>query len=296
MKKISFLLAVTAILINACNNNNESDAYGNFSATEILLSSEASGTIIKKNMSEGEVVDSAALAYIIDTVQNHLKKKELYARRKSIIAKKANIAAQIAVLEEQKKAVQEDLQRVEKMLQDGAASEKQKDDLKNKLQVIEKQIAQVRTNNSGINAEVAALEANIDQVEDAIQRAMVRVPVAGTILNTYAEIGETVAMGKPLLKMANLDKMELKAYFSGDQLPLLKIGDKVDVLTDDGTGGFQKLEGRISSISSNAEFTPKIIQTRKERVNLVYAVKISVKNNGTLKINMPGEVKLISEN
>ena len=236
------------------------------------------------------------MAYIIDTVQNHLKKKELYARRKSIIAKKANIAAQIAVLEEQKKAVQEDLQRVEKMLQDGAASEKQKDDLKNNLQVIEKQIAQVRTNNSGINAEVAALEANIDQVEDAIQRAIVRVPVAGTILNTYAEIGETVAMGKPLLKIANLDEMELKAYFSGDQLPLLKIGDKVFVLADDGKGGFQKFEGRISSISSNAEFTPKIIQTRKERVNLVYAVKISVKNNGSLKINMPGEVKLISEN
>ncbi len=296
MKKISILLALTAIMINACNNDDESDAYGNFSAIEILLSSETNGTIIKKNVSEGEVVDSGKLAYVIDTMQNHLKIRELYARRNSILSKKANIAAQIAVLEEQKKAVQEDMDRIEKMLKDGAASKKQQDDLKNNLQILEKQIIQVKTNYSGIDAEVAALEANIDQVEDVTERAMVRVPVSGTILNTYAEIGETVAMGKPLLKMANMDEMELKAYFSGDQLPLLRIGEQVVVLTDDGTGGFQKLEGKISSIASNAEFTPKIIQTRKERVNLVYAVKISVKNNGTLKINMPGEVKLLSEN
>jgi len=297
MRKISIVLAVIAIIFNACNNGNEeSDAFGNFSATEILLSSEANGKILIKNVSEGDIIDSGTLAYVIDTVQNHFKKLELNARKNSVLAKKSNVAAQIAVLEEQKKAVNEDLKRVEKMLKEGAASKKQWDDLNNKLQIMEKQIIQVKTNYSSIDAEVIALEAAIDQVTESIERASVHTPVEGTILNTYAELGETVAMGKPLLKIADLDEMELKAYFSGDQLPLLNIGAKVEVLADDGAGGFQKLEGKISSIASNAEFTPKIIQTREERVNLVYAVKISVKNNGTLKINMPGEVKLLSEN
>ncbi|MGD2033906.1 MAG: HlyD family efflux transporter periplasmic adaptor subunit, partial [Bacteroidales bacterium] len=170
-----------------------------------------------------------------------------------------------------------------------------KDDLNNNLQILEKQINQVKTNYSGINAEVAALEATIDQVEEAVSRAIVRAPVQGTVLNTYAETGETVAAGKPVLKLADLDVMELKAYFSGDQLPLLRIGDEVEVLTDKETGGLRTYRGRISSIASQAEFTPKIIQTRAERVNLVYAVKIRVKNDGSLKINMPGEVKLLSE-
>lgn len=296
MRIIHLLLTVIAVFISACNSSNDkSDAYGNFSATEIMLSSEVSGKILKKNISEGDIIEAGTLAYVTDTIQSHLKKRELYARKKSILAKKTNIAAQIAVLEEQKKAVKEDLGRVEKMLKDGAASKKQWDDLNNKLQIMEKQIIQVRTNYSSIDAESIALDANIDLVKETIERAIVRTPVKGTILNTYAEAGESVSPGRPLLKIADLELMELKAYFSGAQLTLIKIGDKVEVLTDDGAGGIRSFEGKISSIASNAEFTPKIIQTREERINLVYAVKILVKNDGTLKINMPGEVRVLTE-
>ncbi|MBA7588799.1 hypothetical protein ES708_30868 [subsurface metagenome] len=180
------------------------------------------------------------------------------------------------------------------MLEDGAASKKQWDDLNNKLLITEKQILKVRTNYTAIDAEMAIVDANIEKIEDMIQRAIVCTPVKGTILAMYAEQGETIAIGRPLLRIADLEVMELKAYFSGDQLPLLKIGEKVDVFTDDGSGGIRKFEGTISSIASEAEFTPKIIQTREERVNLVYAVKIRVINDGTLKINMPGEVRLVS--
>ncbi len=296
MKKICLTLTIIALVTNACNyNHDESDAYGNFSATEILLTSEANGKVLKKNITEGDMVDSGVCAYVIDTVQNHLKKRELSARKKSVLAKKSNVAAQIAVLEIQKQAVKEDLGRIEKMLEDGAASKKQWDDLNNKLQIMEKQIIQVKTNYLSIDAEAKAIDAGIDQVEELIGRAIVRTPLRGTILDTYAEPGETVSLGKPLLKIADLEVMELKAYFSGNQLPLLKIGEKVEVFADDGSGGLHSFEGKISSIASHAEFTPKIIQTREERVNLVYAVKILVKNDGTLKMNMPGEVRLLSE-
>jgi len=296
MRKICFLLFIMIAGLYACkNNHNESDAYGNFSATEILLSSEVNGRIIKMNVSEGDIVDSGIIVYVIDTFQNHLKKLEMDARKKSIVAKKSNITAQIAVLMEQKKAVEEDLIRVNKMLKDGAASEKQRDDLQSKLQIIEKQITQVSTGYSSIDAEAKALDAGIAQIEEMINRAIIHSPIKGTILDTYAELGESVVMGSPLLKIADLETMELKAYFSGGQLPLLKIGETVEVFVDDGTGGLRKYYGIISSISDHAEFTPKIIQTREERVNLVYGVKIQVKNDGILKINMPGEVKLLQE-
>ena len=295
MKKVSLIILSLAVLLSACTNDNESDAYGNFSATEILMSSEANGKILKKFITEGELIDSGTVTYVIDTIQNHLKRQELLARKKSVIAKRSNITAQTAVLEEQKKALLEDLDRIEKMLNEGAASQKQWDDLNNKLRILEKQIIQIQTNYASIDAEAIALEAAIDQVEEAIQRAVVRSPVKGTVLNAFAEAGETVSAGKPLLKIADLQVMELKAYFSGDQLPLISIGDEVEVLADDGRGGLKSYNGKISYIASNAEFTPKIIQTRQERVNLVYAVKILVNNDGTLKINMPGEVKLLKE-
>lgn len=292
MKNISLILVITAVLITACNNNNDSDAYGNFSATEILVSSETNGKILEKFVREGETIDSGTIVFVVDTVQSYLKKRELLARKKAVIAKKSNVAAQIEVLKEQKQALKEDIQRIEKMLAEGAASKKQLDDLNNNLRILDRQIAQVETNYASIDAEILALEVGVDQVADAINRAIVHSPVEGTVLNTFAETGETVAAGKPLLKIADLQVMELKAYFSGDQLPLIKLGDEVNVFADDGSGGLRQYAGIISMISSNAEFTPKIIQTKEERVNLVYAVKILVENDGSLKINMPGEVKL----
>jgi HlyD family secretion protein len=293
MRSVFYLLLVFTLFAVSCTNrNNESDAYGNFTATEILISSETSGKVVARYVNEGENVDSGAVVFIIDTLQNYLKIKELQARKSSIEAKKSNLSAQIAVLSEQRNGLVNDVNRFRKMLSEGAASQKQIDDLSNNLKILDKQIDQVRTNYASVDAEFSAMDASIAQVNDLILRSKVNVPSSGTILESYAEAGESVAPGKSLLKLADLSTMQLKAYFSGNQLPKLSIGQEVQVLVDNGDGGERTFPGIISWISPNAEFTPKIIQTREERVSLVYAVKISVQNDGTIKINMPGEVKL----
>lgn len=293
MRSITYL--VLALIAVSCGNGEpESDAYGNFTAIEIMVSAETSGRILLKNVNEGKTLSKGDIAYVIDTVQSYLKKEELLARRKAILAKKANIRAQITVFEEQDLALKNDIDRFEKMLVDGAVSQKQLDDLKNKSTILKKQIDQVRTNYSSIEAEVAAIDAAIKQVADLLDRATVKAPADGTILETYAEVGEVVAQGKPLFKLADLRSMEMKAYFSSDQLASLKIDDEIEVLVDDGEGGLKSLTGTISWIASSAEFTPKIIQTREERVNLVFAVKILVPNDGSVRINMPGEVRLVN--
>jgi HlyD family secretion protein len=295
MKTVNyFFLGLLALSVGCGNNRNTSDAYGNFTATEILISAESAGKVIGKYIDEGTLLKSNDIAYVIDTVQNSLKKDELVARKRSILAKSSGFTAQIEVLNEQAKSLENDLDRFTKMFKDGASTRKQLDDLTTQLDVVRKQIIQVKTNFASVDADASATNASIAQVEDMIRRSVVTSPTKGTVLETYAEIGESVIPGKPLFKIADLDEMELKAYFSGRQLPLLKIGNKVDVFTDDGNGNIRQSTGIIDWISSEAEFTPKIIQTREERLNLVYAVKVRVKNDGSIKINMPGEVKIVS--
>lgn len=296
MRSLLYLLTGIATIVAGCSRDEESDAYGNFTATEIFISSETAGKVLAKLANEGENIESGATAYIIDTIQNCLKRDELVARKNSVVAKRANLNAQIAVLSEQRSALVNDVDRFRKMYAEGAASQKQLDDLTNNLKIMDKQIDQVKTNYAAVEAEISATEASIAQINDLIVRACVKAPSGGTVLETYAETGEAVAPGKFLLKLADLRTMELKAYFSGDQLPQLVIGQEVEVLVDNGNEEMRSLQGTISWISSNAEFTPKIIQTRKERVNLVYAVKIKVINDGTIKINMPGEVRITKKN
>lgn len=292
MKTVKNILLGLLLISAGCKNNNAPDAYGNFTATEILISSESAGKIICKNINEGSILHEGAIAYVIDTIQNKLMADELIARKRSILAKSLGFTAQISVLSEQKKSLETDLDRFSNMFKVGASTQKQIDDLKSQLDVLNKQIEQVKTNYGSVDADVAASNASIAQIRDMINRAVIKSPVNGTVLETYAELGETVPIGKPLFKIADLDEMLLKAYFGGKQLPLLKLGDNVIVLLDDGKGGIRTLPGTVDWISSDAEFTPKIIQTREERLNLVYAVKIRVKNDGSIKINMPGEVKL----
>jgi HlyD family secretion protein len=297
MRSLLYLFSGMVIIAAGCSNRDQqSDAYGNFTATEILISSETAGKVLAKLVTEGEIVDSGITAYIIDTLQNCLKKDELEARKNSVYAKETNLTAQIAVLSEQRSALVNDVDRFRKMFAEGAASQKQIDDLSNSLKIMDKQIDQVKTNYASVEAEITAMEASIAQVEDLIMRSKVKAPSNGTVLETYAETGESVAPGKFLLKLADLRTMELKAYFSGDQLSQIKIGQEVEVLVDNGKGEMRSIHGTISWISPNAEFTPKIIQTHEERVSLVYAVKISVVNDGTIKINMPGEVRIIQKN
>lgn len=292
MKTVYLTSLALLVTLAGCNNKEKADAYGNFTSTEIIVSAETSGKVLVKNVVEGDKIPEGALIYVIDTLQNKLKRTELTKRRNSIISKTSNFSAQIEVFQQQKKSLEADQTRISAMIKDGAATKKQLDDITNQLSIIDKQIRQVGTNFAGVQAEIESIDAQIDQISDIIERSKVKSPVKGTILETYAEKGESISSGKPLFKIADLEVMELKAYFSGNQLPLLKIGSKVQVMVDNGDGGIANYEGIISWISSESEFTPKIIQTREERINLVYAVKIRVENDGSLKINMPGEVKL----
>lgn len=295
MKKFTYLI-VPVLLFLACNRNNQvSDAYGNFTAVEIIVSAENSGKILGKYIDEGDKIVTGQIAYRIDTVQTFLKKEEFEARRKGVLAKRVNIQAQITVLNEQEKALKDDLNRFQHLLPEGAVSQKQVDDLENNLVVLQKQIEQVKTNFVAINADADAIDASIRQMDDLLKRSHVASPIKGTVLETYAEEGESVIQGKPLFKIADLDTMELKAYFSASQLTEMKLGDIVTVLTDDENGNIREYKGQIKWIAADAEFTPKIIQTREERINLVYAVKIYVANDGYLRINMPGEVCLNKE-
>jgi HlyD family secretion protein len=219
-----------------------------------------------------------------------LKLQQIDAQKEAVEAKRESIRAQVSVFEEQKKNLQINKKRIADMLEDGAATQKQLDDISGQISVIEKQIESTQTQFNSINKELQVLETQQEATLDLMNRCKVISPAGGTILETYIEQGELAAAGKPLFKMANLEELTLKVYVSGAQLPNIKIGQEVDVLVDKNEEENQSFTGKISWISSEAEFTPKIIQTKEERVKLVYAVKVAVKNDGTLKIGMPGEI------
>lgn len=285
-----FIFAIMPFLI-ACNHNNvATDAYGNFQATEIIVSSETSGKIISFDYKEGDVVEKGAMVVLTDSVQHRLKLQELKARRKAVMARKVNVFAQVEVYDQQLSVLEKDQKRVENLLKEKAATPKQLDDINGQISIINKQINAVESNLTGINAEVAAIEASMAQVKDMLSRTIIKSPVKGTILMKYSQAGEITAPGKALFKLADLTQMELKAYISGNQLSEVKIGQQVNVLIDGKNGDLKEYPGKISWIASEAEFTPKNIQTREERLSQVYAIKVLVENDGVIKINMPGEV------
>ena len=291
--KFKLLILTLTILVFGCKNDTEkSDAYGNFEAETVIVSSESAGKILQLNVEKGQKIETRFVTTVIDTVQIQLKLVQIDAQKAAINSRKQSINSQIAVFEEQKTNLQTNEARVLKMMKDGAATQKQLDDIQGQINVIDKQIASTKTQFTSVNKELEVLDASKDLLADQLQRCWVKSPTNGTILETYAEQGELTAPGKPLFKMANLDELTLKVYVSGAQLPNVKIGQTVDVIVDKSENENQTLSGKINWISSEAEFTPKIIQTKEERVKLVYAVKVMVKNDGTLKIGMPGEVRL----
>lgn len=197
--------------------------------------------------------------------------------------------SQREILQEELKVAQNDKERIESLIKENAATQKQLDDIQGKVRILQQQIKSVETQNAPIINEVKGIEVQIEQIEDQIAKSIVKSPLDGTVLVKYAEPGEVAVFGKPLFKMANLDEMELRVYISETQLSNIKIGQPVTVKIDD-VDSMKSYEGRVSWISASAEFTPKIIQTKEERVNLVYAVKIKVNNDGSLKIGMPAEM------
>jgi len=285
------LIIILSFLVFGCNLNNEvSDACGNFEAETVIVSSESSGKIIQMNVAKGQKTDTGFLSIIIDTTQISLKLNQITAQKKAVISRKEGINAQIDVFREQIKNLEVNKIRIEDMLNDGAATQKQYDDITGQIAVIDKQIANTKTRFTSITRELEVLEAQKALTADMLSRCKVKSPLEGTVLETYAEQGEFVAPGKPLYKMADLETLILKVYISGAQLSEIKTGQEVEVIIDKSATENQTFKGEVKWISPEAEFTPKIIQTKEERVKLVYAVKVNVKNDGTLKIGMPGEI------
>ncbi|WP_346859473.1 HlyD family efflux transporter periplasmic adaptor subunit [uncultured Draconibacterium sp.] len=289
--KYKLLILSLGILLFACTNNiDESDAYGNFESDPVIVSAETPGKILQMDVEKGQQIETGFVAAIIDTVQFQLQIIQLEAQKAAVTSKRQSIRSQIEVLQEQKRILEINEKRVQKMLKDGASTQKSLDDIQGQISVIDKQIESTKTQFVSISKELDVIDAQQASVVDKLQRCVVKSPVSGTILEKYVEQGELAAAGKALLKIADLSELNLKVYVSGAQLTSIKLGQEVEVLVDKNANENQSLTGKITWISSEAEFTPKIIQTKEERVKLVYAVKVSVKNNGSLKIGMPGEI------
>ncbi|MCF8236090.1 MAG: efflux RND transporter periplasmic adaptor subunit [Bacteroidales bacterium] len=284
-------LFIMLIFLAACSGREKlSDAYGNFEAVEKLVASQANGQILWLKIEEGNRLDSGAVVGLIDTTDLYLKKQQLLSRKNAVAAGIESVRAQMDVQKQQKENLLVDRNRLEKLFEEGAATQKQMDDVKGAVELAEKQIDATRSNLNAIYDEVAAIESQIKQVKENIRKCYIRNTTDGTVLTKISESGEVTAFGRPLYRIAGLDPLILKAYVSGEQLPDVKLGQKVEVQVDKNAEENQSFEGTISWISDQAEFTPKIIQTKEDRINLVYAVKVLVPNDGTLKIGMPGEV------
>ena len=291
MKTITISIFTLLVLI-ACNNHkSDSDAFGNFEATETIISSQANGQLIKFDVDEGDVLSSGQLIGIVDTIQLNLKLQQLLAQKNVVESKNANVLSQINVLRSQRDNILREKIRFEKLFQDKAATQKQVDDLKGQLDVAENQIKNAETNFAPLLAEIQTINVQMAQTEDQISKCNIIAPISGTVVSKYAEQGEITAFAKPLFKMADLNKMLLRAYMDASSYSKVKTGSTVTVRIDDEKGGLKNLQGKVTWVSSEAEFTPKLIQTKNERANLVYAFKVEVTNDGTIKSGMPGEVK-----
>jgi len=288
--KTSSLILTAAVILTGCNNKtDEADAFGNFEATEVIVSSETSGRILRFDATEGSEIEKGTEIALIDTTLFHLQKAEINAGMRSIRTRINTIDAQNDILHQQIENLNVNIARIENMLKDDAATKKQYDDLTGQAAVLEKQIAANNTQKTSVAAELSVYESKKATLNEQLTRSSVKSPLKGTIIEKYSEAGELTAAGKPLVKIADLSVMKLKVYVSGAQLGGIKIGQECKVRVDDGKKGYTTFPGAVSYISDKAEFTPKIIQTKEERITLVYAVTIEVKNDGTMKSGMPGE-------
>lgn len=288
MKKIITFLILTSLI--SCNKNNEkADGYGNFEATEVTISAEASGNIEYLKLEEGDILEPNIQVGLIDTTQLYFNKQQLLASKNTVFSKSSNVLSQKSVLQEQLKTTQIEKNRIQNMFIENAATKRQVDEFDGKVKVILEQIKSVETQNAPIVNEVKSIDVQIQKINDQIQKSKIINPIKGTVLAKYAEPNEVTAFGKPIYKIANISEMTLRVYVSETQLSNLKIGQNVTVKIDADTA-MKSFIGRISWISSSAEFTPKVVQTKEERINLVYAVKVKVKNDGSLKIGMPAEM------
>lgn len=289
---IIFVTLLPAIfLFSGCSENERSDAYGHFEATETTISSKSAGELLSFAASEGERMERNFQAAVIDTTLLGLQRQEVQTQIEATASKIATIDAQISVQNEELQTALKNKKRISALVEDSAATPQQLDDIEGKVQAIKKQIDVLNTQKKSVSSEIAASRKRLKQINQKIEDSRIVNPVNGTVLTTFVEPHEFVGVGQPLYRIANLDTLELRVYISGAQLPSLKLGQQVEVLADKNAEENQTFSGRVSWIASEAEFTPKMIQTKEERVTQVYAVKVKVPNpDGILKIGMPGEI------
>ena len=295
MKKI-LLCAGAVLTMLACGNKEKGyDATGTFEATEVTVAAEQSGVLLKFNVNEGDEVALDSEIGLIDTTQIWLKIQQADATKAVYQSQKPDVEAQIAATRQQLAKARQEQQRYKELVADGAAPSKLLDDATSQVQVLQKQLdAQVSaltTSTRALDKQMEATDVQVSQLYDQLRKCHVSAPIKGTVLEKYVEQGEFVATGKPLLKLADMEQMFIRAYVTSAQLQQVKIGQAVKVMADYGGGQKKPYDGRVAWISSRSEFTPKTILTDDERADLVYAVKVAVKGDGYIKIGMYGEVK-----
>ena len=294
MKKLIIMAAGLAVLASCGSNEKEYDATGTFEATEVTVAAEQSGALIKFNVNEGDEIALGKEVGLVDTTQIWLKIQQAGATKEVYQSQKPDMEAQIATSRQQLAKARQDQQRYKELVADGAAPSKMLDDATNQVQVLQKQldaqISSLSTNTNALNKQMAATDVQVSQLQDQLRKCHIVAPIAGTVLEKYVEKGEFVAIGKPLFKMADTEQMFIRAYVTSAQLKDVKVGKKAKVFADYGDGQKKEYEGTVSWISSRSEFTPKTILTDDERADLVYALKVAIKNDGYVKIGMYGEV------
>lgn len=298
MKTIKNIVYVSIILLlTACGKGNgDYDASGVFETTEVIVSAEANGKIMQLNFIEGQQVEQGKALGYIDTVQLYLKKMQLLTNTSAIKSGRVDIPRQIAAIKQQIATQKNEQKRFENLVKANAANQKQLDDINAQILVLERQLTAqtelLENSNKNISEQSSGLEVQVAQINDQIQKSIICSPINGTILSKYAEQGELATQGRALFKVADIEHMFLRAYITASLLTQVKIGQAVKVYADFGEKDMKEYSGTITWISDKSEFTPKTIQTRDERANLVYAVKVAVKNDGYLKYGMYGELKL----
>ncbi|MCF8331836.1 MAG: efflux RND transporter periplasmic adaptor subunit [Bacteroidales bacterium] len=285
------LIALAALLASCSNSEDVADAYGNFETDEVTVSAQAQGEILSFNLKEGEMLKAGEVYGLIDTTAVALQIQQLHAQYAAAASQKAQINAQLEIQKQQLENLKTEHQRIKKLKAENAATQQQFDQIDGQLKVAKKNLKSIKTRFNSLQRELETIDAQKKLLKNQLQHCHIKNPVDGIVLMKYTQAGEIAAPGKPLYKVAALDPLYLKAFVSGAQLNKIAIGEQVTVRIDDGKETYSKKPGRITWIADQAEFTPKIIQTKKERVDLVYAFKVEVANpDGVLKIGMPGEV------
>ncbi|MDD2284121.1 MAG: HlyD family efflux transporter periplasmic adaptor subunit [Paludibacter sp.] len=294
--KIYVLLILIAGFSSCRNTDSDFDASGTFETTEVIVSAEAAGKIMTFNLTEGQQLNENEIAGYIDSTQLHLKKQQLLSSINALLSRRPDLKKQLGTLEQQLITARNEKKRVESLLKSNAATTKQLDDLNAQIAVLERQLAATKStlesSLQSISGEKEALEIQALQLEDQLQKCNITSPISGTVLVKYAEKGELAAPGKALFKIGDTNNMIFRAYITADQLTQVKADQQVQIFADFGKDEYKSYDGTITWISSKSEFTPKTIQTRDERANLVYAVKVKVKNDGYLKIGQYGFLKI----